>query len=465
MSDLPPAGPLNPPPPRHAAAPPEVQDAAAASLGAALAVSFRVLKLVMLVLLVALLFSGVFTVPANKVAIVLLLGRPIGQTDPDGTIRPAIYPAGLHFALPRPLTERIEIPGPDAEQSIQIEVFWPSIPRDQQGLELDRIRPPAIGLRPGIDGALLTADAGLVHVKMDVVYRIADAAQYFRQLYDDPAINNIDAPPEQPILRDVMEASLIFAAGLCTAEEVLSGQPRVRIVPTDPRGQPTNTTFLELVRLDAERRLAELAIGVELRRVNLTQRTPPLSVRESFNRVGAAENERKELVNRAKGEAISILKGMAGNEYEEILAAIASYDAARTQAPADLTPAQRLEIYNSSGIPELLRRAGGNVSKIIADAERDRRLYAARASRLRKRFEDLLPEYRRDPQLIRERLVLESMRELFARPGAEKIFVTLGDSVQTIWTTPRDPAAAVRRAELEFRKRMQQTTGAAGNRP
>src|SRR6185369_16563350 len=73
-------------------APPSPVDSGSQALAEALRSSFAIVKLVMIVLLAVFLFSGFFTVGPQEKAIILRLGRPLGEGEK------ALLGAGPHWA-------------------------------------------------------------------------------------------------------------------------------------------------------------------------------------------------------------------------------------------------------------------------------------------------------------------------------------------------------------------------------
>ena len=188
---------------------PPGRDAAAKAFADALGVSFRVLKVVMALLLIALLFSGVFIVPDNQVAIVLRFGKPLADF--------TVYKAGRHYALPQPIDEKIFFWSPIAEQTLHIDSFWPMLTPADRNKPFSEVTPTSEGLRRrGRD--LLTADQNLVHLRLTFRYRVKDAATYVSRLYDDPTLANAVVPPEKALIVGIIEAATVKAAAVCTAD-------------------------------------------------------------------------------------------------------------------------------------------------------------------------------------------------------------------------------------------------------
>ncbi|KKN79090.1 hypothetical protein LCGC14_0344180, partial [marine sediment metagenome] len=125
-----------------------------------MAVRLRTLPAFMIVLVVLFTFSGLKCVEEHQQAVVLRFGR----------LRPHVRGPGLSWALPFPVDETLRV-GVTAERLQFFEIHWLGLRPDEQGLALNRISRRGQGLNPAYDGALLTADKALAHVKWSLVYR------------------------------------------------------------------------------------------------------------------------------------------------------------------------------------------------------------------------------------------------------------------------------------------------------
>ncbi|NDD65231.1 MAG: hypothetical protein EBZ36_14835, partial [Acidobacteria bacterium] len=79
-------------------------DASSQALSEALGSSLLIVRLLAVVLAAAFVFSCVFTVNPNEVAVVLRFGKPVGEGSEQ------ILKQGLHWALPYPIDEIVRIP-------------------------------------------------------------------------------------------------------------------------------------------------------------------------------------------------------------------------------------------------------------------------------------------------------------------------------------------------------------------
>ncbi|MCS7337634.1 MAG: FtsH protease activity modulator HflK [Verrucomicrobiae bacterium] len=322
-------------------APPPVtpEDASSQALAEALRSSFGLVKFVMLLLVAVFFASGFFTVGPQERAIILRLGKPVGEGEK------ALLGPGLHWSFPYPIDEVRKIPITEI-QTVRSTVGWYAVTPEQ---ELAGTEPAAgPGLTPGVDGYLLTADQNIVHARAVLYYRITDPIRYVFGF----------AQPESNIVH-ALDNALLYAAAQFNVDDIL-----VRDV----------AGFREAVRRRVEELLARHDLGVVVEQCDVESRAPR-QVRDAFNRVLQAEVTRAKLLDEARS-------------YENQVLSKASADAA---AIVNAAHSERTNL----------------VATIAAEAAR---------------FEQLLPQYRLNPQLFELQLLTETLGRVLAN-AQDKIFV------------------------------------------
>ena len=140
-------------------------DSGSEALAEALHSSFGIVKFVMGALFALFLLSGFFKVEPQEKAIILRLGKPVGEADR------ALLGPGLHWAWPYPIDYVVKIPITEI-QKVSARGSWFAQTPEQEALNQD---PPAgATLNPAVDGYALTADGNIVHTKATLSYRIED---------------------------------------------------------------------------------------------------------------------------------------------------------------------------------------------------------------------------------------------------------------------------------------------------
>ncbi len=259
------------------------EDLGTRALDDALRGGARILRWLMGFVAGVVLFSGVFTVEPNEVAVVLRFGRP--AADASGALRQP----GLHWAFPYPVDEIVRIPVGQSH-SVSSSGGWYLVSPEQ---EAAGIEPEARGsLAPGADGYTLTADGNIIHTRATLKYRIVDPVPY---AFRFATASNL--------LQNVLNNALVDASARYSAEAAIY---RDKIGFRD--------AVLDRVReaIDQHR----LGIAVDPSDVQVVA---PLDVRPSFEAVLAAEQERSSKVNDARAYAAEVTVRASG-EAEAILA-------------------------------------------------------------------------------------------------------------------------------------------------
>ncbi len=247
------------------AAPP-TPDPGAAALGDALRLTFRLLRVVLLLAVLAYLASGVFIVPQHERAFVLRFGRPVGV----GADR--VKGPGLHWSWPRPFTEIVRVPT-ERVQSVASRRFWYGRASPFQDMPEDHG-----SLRPGEDGYALTGDANLLHHRWAVRYNVSDPYRYIFGY----------AQPEQTLLDELDRAVIRVSARF----------PIDRALRTDV------AAFRDAVESELRERLTALDLGVRLQGVDLLGIAPPMPVASAFDRVTQSAQQRDQLISDARAFAV-----------------------------------------------------------------------------------------------------------------------------------------------------------------
>ena len=221
---------------------------------------------ILIVLALATLATGFYTVEANSVAVVLRFGRYVKETGP-----------GLHFKLPLGIEKAIGVP----VKKIFKEEFGYRTLRAGVRTQFDTRDYPGESL-------LLTGDFNIADVEWVVQYRIQEPSKYLFAI----------RKPEQA-LRDLSEAVMSTVIGDRTVTEALT-IGRIEIA------------------VEAQERLQKLLdlyeTGLYIDTVALQNVNPPESVKPAFNAVNEAKQEKERVINEARkdyNESIPRAKGLA----------------------------------------------------------------------------------------------------------------------------------------------------------
>ncbi len=242
-----------------------MEDAGAQALNDALGSSFKVIKLLMILLVVIFVFSGFFTVKPNEIAVVLRFGKIRGV----GTEQ--ILMPGAHYALPYPIDEIQRMP---VGQSISITSTngWHAMSEDDIKGQMYST------LRPGVDGYSLTGDHNIINSKATLKFRLT--AQTARDWYFN------FANPTNTVA-SALENSLIYAAAQVTADSAIITE---------------KARFKEIAEARLKTLLKNMRIDVSIDTLEINTEAPPM-VRTIFTQVTEAQQNASKTNHQAEAYA------------------------------------------------------------------------------------------------------------------------------------------------------------------
>jgi len=289
-----------------------------------------VVGVIVLILVVAGLVGSFYTVDVQENAVVLRFGRYLKSA---GIIGP-----GLHMKIPFGVDRVYKAKVKEIKKE---EFGYKTI---QAGIETEY---------QVMTSLMLTGDLNVANVRWVVRYQIVDLPAYLFNLRD-----------VQAAVRDVSSAIVRRVVGDYSVDEVL-------------------TIGRQAIQSAAQEQMQQLldryGAGVKVVAVRLQESTPPDEVRDAFNDVNRALQEKQRLIQEAEGERNK------------------QVPAARGQRERTILEAEGYKI-------EKVNRAKGDVAE----------------------FEAVFERYRSARQITRQRLYLETMARLMSQAGRK--YVIQGDS-------------------------------------
>lgn len=223
----------------------------------------RILVAVVIIVVLWLGSSVLYSVPADSRAVVLRLGAFSRQTDP-----------GLHAKLPWPFEKEYLVPTERAQtlefgfetlQPGRVTQYAPTSDADTQ-----------VSL-------MLTGDLNLAVVSWTVQYQIKDARQYMFEI-GGTGNPEVDVPDT---IRDVSEAVMRKLVGDASVDEVITiGRESIAMHARD----------------EIQAMLDAYTAGVQINNVKLQDASPPDEVKDAFEAVNQARQDKERVINDALGE-------------------------------------------------------------------------------------------------------------------------------------------------------------------
>jgi membrane protease subunit HflK len=225
--------------------------------------------LVLLAAVLAGLWSSIYTVPSDSVAVVQRFGQYLRQVDP-----------GLHFKLPLGIDVATIVP---VKRQLKQE-FGFSTP--------DATNPYQNSREPAAETQMVTGDLNAALVEWVVQYRVEDPLKFLFQIRD-----------AQATLRDVSESVMREAVGDRTVDEVITvGRQEIEV------------EALARMQLLA----AKYELGISIDQVQLKNVNPPEPVQTSFNEVNQAQQEKEKLINQARREYNKVIPLAEGEKDQRV---------------------------------------------------------------------------------------------------------------------------------------------------
>jgi len=332
---------------------------AARALTAALTTVFTGLRVVMVIVLVALLFSNTRFLQQNQRAVILRFGKIVGTG--AGRVRGP----GVVFAWPDPIDEIIIV---DAGriQDIEIDDFMYRKGAREGGTE-------SLGdtLDPSRDGYTLTGDANIIHTTWRVQYQISDVVNFALSVSD----------PEE-LIRKSLAAVVVHTSAELTVEEALwGGGQRMR----------------RMAQKRLQSRLDAANSGIQIISLNTPVREHPkvAIVDEAFTRATKASLEVSEITQAANRYEEAVLASVAGDSGSALRDKLIELARAEEAAEGERDDAQIARLRGE--VATLMNTAAGSVAAILSEAQTYRTQVVANAASMASTFEALDLKYKENP--------------------------------------------------------------------
>jgi len=271
----------------------------------ALRVSFRLLRIVMVILLGLYALSGIRVVPQDEKAVVLVFGkiRGVGEDRVKGP--------GFFWTWPEPIAEVVSVETEHVKIVHTRNSFWyfvdPLTPPDMEGNF-----PSGPTLDPMRDGYTITGDVNLLHTQWALRYTVQNAEAYALAFQN---VNDL-------LLNELRHAVVRVSAGFSIDRAL-----RTEI-----------NAFILAVEKACRDGANALNLGVSIQGIELVGKSAPLQMTDAFDQVTSAEIKRAadfseatrdetQIRNEAEAEAAEVLEEAraAANNYISDLEARADY--------------------------------------------------------------------------------------------------------------------------------------------
>ena len=267
--------------------------------------------------------SGIYQIQPGEIGVVRHFGYEVSRSGP-----------GLHYRLPWPI-QRVD--------AVNVE----AIRRAEIGFRTEN----GVPTRVATEAHMITGDENIVDAQLIVQYRVVDPSKYLFRL-------------EEPddALRAATEVALRSAVGKSTIDAILTtGRSDVQ----------------EATRIFLQRLLDSYQSGLQVTAVNLQVVDPPDQVKDAFQEVVRAREDRERLINESRAYREDILPKARGQSQQNVREAEGYKEQRRLQAQGDVARfvAVLTEYTKSKDVTrerlhlEALERILVRVDKVVLDGQ------------------------------------------------------------------------------------------------
>ncbi|MEC7882329.1 MAG: SPFH domain-containing protein [Verrucomicrobiota bacterium] len=247
-----------------------VDDARTRALAEALQSSFKIVRVLMVVLAIAFLCSGITKVDSGNQALQLRFGK----------FKSPILESGLHFAWPYPIDEIVQIPV-NQNRTITSDVGWRTKDADDPQ--------DSYSFAPDYDGYTLTGDGNTLHIKAEMNFSLKDSETTI-QAYEFK-FNNVTNFLQSALDNAVYHASANRSSmNAYTRQSDLQNDIRERITKVVNQAH------------DLPIQVNSLTLDV----------TVPIGVKPAYDAFLKSQQESQQKVSTARAEATSIIANAEG---------------------------------------------------------------------------------------------------------------------------------------------------------
>ena len=177
-------------------------DAGSQALSEALKSSFGIVKFLLYGLLILFACSGFFQVGPNQQAVILRLGKPVGEG------QAALKGSGVYASWPYPIDENIKVSVTGVQYASSTSGWYATTPaQEAAGTE----PPPGGSLNPAQDGYVVTADGNIIHSRARVAFHVSDPIRFLFG-FENAA----------KAITNAMDTALVYAAAHYNVDDILT---------------------------------------------------------------------------------------------------------------------------------------------------------------------------------------------------------------------------------------------------
>ena len=260
--------------------PAEVMQPGDDAIQSAFTVGLFVLKGVMVVAVLAWLYSGFYKVENGESAVEFFLGeiKPYNGSN--------VRQENLYWSLPFPFTQKIKL---QVKKETSIREVFPINPNE--------VEPAEDPLVKGQLNYFVTKDMNLLHLGWELTYRIKELDKFVVLLYEEGDINKgsgVDQPwmnNSRDLIANMCRASMMEECSHQKAMDILTGK----------------NVFNQIIKEKVQDQLNRMNSGLEITSLSIVQAVPPSSVKQTFIEVLNAKQRKSQNITESQRKKEEVL--------------------------------------------------------------------------------------------------------------------------------------------------------------
>ena len=174
-------------------------------------------------------------------------------------------------------------------------------------------------------------------------------------------------------------------------------------------------------RINAQ--LKPIGSGITVADVEMYEPTPPILVRNSFDKTQRAENYKQKMIRNEEKERSQMLSETVGGKHAALLAILDELENGQPSETRGRDLEKELDRFLDGTVEgragRMIKNAGAYLSSVVGQMQSDVELYRT-----------LIPEYRRNPKGLIGRLWARTQDTILNHPGVKKLYRAEGMEIR-----------------------------------
>jgi len=171
--------------------------------------------------------------------------------------------------------------------------------------------------------------------------------------------------------------------------------------------------------------LTQLNTGLKVTNVSASQYAVPKVLVPDFQSVTQAESQKALDMEKASRHRVSTLNELAGSGWQELLDAVTAHE----QALQNADKSKEHKAFEAAKEIFLAENTGGFIKQIMDEARSEKTATIQRVRASATRFTELLPSFKKNPNVLKNQLVQDTVKEIWSDISVEAVYVPKGQKL------------------------------------